>query len=218
MTRRADLLARAARCYQDAQLYAEAGRCYREAGHQLLAGRAFQEAGDFERAAECFRAGAEFAAAAGLYERLGRPGDAAACWEEAREPLRAGWVLATRTRRFNQAAGLFDRATGADPATRLGRRLGLAVCRARGARLTGPLERAVEACERELPAITAGRDRRHVEEWAVEAADLLGRHDLAAWVFASSYRAGTPGAAGRWRRWAVATLGDTFGLPAGEGG
>jgi tetratricopeptide (TPR) repeat protein len=213
---RADLLDQAARCYQRAELHADAGRCYRDAGRMVLAGRAYQDAGDLANAAECLRAGAEFTAAAELYERLDRPEDAALCWERARDPLRAGWVLATRTRRVGRAARLLRGVGDSDPATRLRKELALGVCGARGEGRVEPLERALLRCERDLAEIRAGRAL--VEEWAVRAADLLGRHDLSARIFAASHRAGTRDAARRWREWAVDTLGDAFGVPADEGG
>ncbi len=213
MSRRGDLLRRAADCYERAELHIDAGRCYQDAGHLVSAGRAYVNAGDLARAADCYRAGNEPTAAAHLYAELGRPVDAARCWESVGDRLSAGWVLATQTREIHRAARLLNEAVATDPGRRLRRDLGIGVCRTKGDRRSELLERALLACERELATVPRDADRRDVEEWAVIAASLLGRVDLAARVFAASHRCGTRGAALRWRRWSATELGGTFGVP-----
>ncbi|GAA5050092.1 tetratricopeptide (TPR) repeat protein [Thermocatellispora tengchongensis] len=217
MSRRTDLLTRAAACYEKASLYSDAARCYRDAGHMQRAAAAYARAGDLATAAECYRAGDDFAGAADLYLALGRPEDAAECWREAGDRLRAGWVLATGTRLFLQAERLLTAAPAEETGARLRRELALGVCRARGGGRADALERAILACERDLAEVRGHRQRELVETWAVQAAGLLGRHDLAARVFAASYACRTRDAARRWRSWAMVNLGDTFGVPEADG-
>ena len=216
MSRRTDLLVHAADCYERAELHADAGRCYQDAGRLVSAGQAYVSAGDLARAADCFRAGNEPAAAAKLYAELGQPAAAADCWESVGDLLSAGWVLATQTREIHRATRLLGEVAAKETGRRLRRDLAVGVCRAKGDRRSELLERALLACENELARVQRDAERQQVEEWAVVAASLVNRADLAARVLAASYRCGTRGAAERWRRWGAANLGGTFGVPEPE--
>jgi tetratricopeptide (TPR) repeat protein len=216
MTRRSDLLSRAALCFERAELHADAARCYQDAGRLVSAGQAYVSAGNLTRAADCFRAGNEQDAAASLYAELGQPAAAADCWESVGDLLSAGWVLATQTREIHRAMRLLGEATAKETGRRLRRDLGVGVCRAKGDRRSELLERAITACENELARVPREAERQQVEEWAVLASSLVHREDLAARVLAASYRCGTRGAAERWRRWGAANLGGTFGIPEAD--
>lgn len=212
MSRRKELLERAARCFEQAELFSEAGECFRNAGLLKSAGAAFYRADDLPRAAESYRAANEMGLAADLYEQLGRPVEAAVCWESVGDTMRSGWVLATRTGRVRTAAGLLRRSTTTTPGGELRKELGLALCEARTRHESDPLEKVLARCETELPRL-AVTERRLVERWATTAATIVGRPDLAGLIFAASYRARTPGAGERWLQWAGDALGGTFGIP-----
>jgi tetratricopeptide (TPR) repeat protein len=210
-----DLLRHAADCYERAELLHDAARCYREAGMLVSAGRAYDKAGDLIGAADCYRAGNELAAAARLYREAGRPADAADCWESVGDLLNAGWVLATQTPEIRRALRMLTEAPATDTSRRLRRVLGIGVCQARSQRRRPEaLERALASCQSELASMPRQADRQEVVEWAVVAASLVNRADLAALVLAASYRCGTADAAQRWRQWSASTLGGTFGVPA----
>jgi hypothetical protein len=94
----------------------------------------------------------------------------------------------------------------------LRRDLGLALCEARIRSDDTALEKVLGQCEATFRRVQPA-ERERLELWAVEAAEVVGRPDLAGRAFAASFRAGTPGAAERWRQWADRVLGDTFGVP-----
>jgi hypothetical protein len=216
VTSRGELLLKAAQCYERAELHADAGRCYQQAGRLRSAGTAYANAGELRRAADCFRAGDEFRAAAQLYAEVGQPEAAADCWELSGDHLSAGWVLAIQTSEVNRPLRMLSVAAAGDAGRRLRKDLGIGVCRAKRARRSELLEPALLACESGLALVQRQDDRAEVEEWAVAAASLMGRPDLAARVLAASYRCGTRGVTGRWWRWGADQLGGTFGLPQAE--
>ncbi|MEV1073921.1 hypothetical protein [Micromonospora parva] len=213
MSRRAELLERAAESYEKAGLPLDAGRCYLAAGLMLQAARSFENGGDRENAAATYRKGGAAGAAASIFIDLGRPEEAVACYEAAGDLLSAGWVLAVHTKRTAQARALLTEVTPTNPAGQLRRELGLALC---SVRLRGDPEAlvgVVERCGDALPTISPLETRADVRDWAVQAADLVSRHDLAASVHAAAYHARVPNAVARWRGWAAGALGDTFGVP-----
>lgn len=216
MKSRAELLFKAAQCYQRAELHADAGRCFQDAGRLRSAGDAYANAGELRRAADCFLAGDEFRAAAQLYAEVGDPEAAADCWERSGDHLSAGWVLAIQTKEVNRPLRMLSVAAAGDTGRRLRRNLGIGVCQAKRARRPEPLELALLACESDLALVQRQDDRAQVEEWAVAAATLFRRPDLAARVLAASYQSGTRGTADRWRRWGADRLGGTFGIPQDE--
>jgi tetratricopeptide (TPR) repeat protein len=217
MSRREELLQRAARCFERAGLFREAGECFRDAGLLVSAGDAFYQADDLLQAAESYRSANEMALAAQLFERIERPVEAAVCWERAGDLVRSGWVLLTRTPRIATAQSLLRKAPVAAGAVghRLRRDLGLALCRAKSHHDSEALEQVLATCEQHLPRLPDA-ERALVEEWAVTAATQVGRPDLAGLLLAASYRARTPGAAERWRQWAGQALDGTFGVPVAD--
>ncbi|SDG79045.1 hypothetical protein SAMN05421505_10833 [Sinosporangium album] len=163
-------------------------------------------------AARCYRLAGRPAEAESCYLRAGRVGEAAACWEERGDLLRAALVLAVHGEQehVRQAAVLATAARTRDDNQRLRRDIVLALC---GDRLgTGGrrLPALLTDLERDLPD-THGR--AVLVEWAVLAADTLGRHDLSAALHAAAHRGGDRGAATRWRAWAERTLGGSAGIP-----
>lgn len=213
MNRRAELFERAAESYERAGLPADAGRCYAAAGLVLKAAQSFESAGDHEAAARAYRRCGAAEAAASLYLELGRPQDAVACHEEVGDLLSAGWVLALHTRRTAQARMLLTDAAPAAAAERLRRELGLALCTVRLGGDTGPLVAVLDRCAAGLASTEPPETRADLRDWAVQAADRAGRHDLAARMFAAAYQARAPKTVTHWRAWAAVTLGDTFGVP-----
>jgi tetratricopeptide (TPR) repeat protein len=215
MTRSPDLLVRAAFCYAEAGDYAQAARCHEEAGHRLKAAELWEQAKDPARAAECWLREGRPGRAAECLLSIGRYEAAAECFEDAGDLLRAGWTLVTRTRSYATAEQLFTAARaepgGQDLRRRIGRRLAAARAYGEAAPLIGTLTGATDR----LGGLSPAREREEVELWAVTAAELVGRPDLGALVFAASYRAGVPGCADRWQRWAARVLGDTTGVPTG---
>lgn len=218
MSSRGPLLVKAAQCYERAELHADAGRCYQQAGRLRSAGTAYANAGDLLRAADCYRAGDEFRVAARLYAEMGQPESAADCWELSGDHLSAGWVLAIQTKEVDRPLRMLTVAAAGDAGRRLRKNLGIGLCRAKRAGRPEPLEPALLACESDLSLVLRQDDRTEVEEWAVAAASLVHRPDLAARVLAASYRCGTTGVTERWWRWGADQLGGTFGLPQAESG
>ncbi|MEU7905054.1 hypothetical protein [Actinoplanes sp. NPDC049118] len=213
MSNRAELLERAAESYEKASLPLDAGRCYLAAGLVLRAAQCFENGGERETAAAAYRKGGAAEAAASIFIELGRPDDAVACHEGVGDLLSAGWVLALHTGRTAQARALLSDATFATTAGELRRALGLSLCAARLRGDPAELVRVVERCAAELPSISPLEARADVRDWAVQVADQVGRHDLSARIHAAAYHARVPNAVARWRGWAAAMLGDTFGVP-----
>lgn len=213
MNRRAELLERAAESYDQAGLPLDAGRCYLAAGLVLKAAQSFENGGDRETAAAAYRQGGAADAAASIFIELGRLDEAVACHEGVGDLLSAGWVLALHTGRTAQARTLLADAAAGTTAHELRKALGLALCTARLHGDPAELVRVVERCEAELGSLSPVEARSDVRDWAVQAADHVGRYDLSARIHAGAYRARVPKAVVRWRSWAAAMLGDTFGVP-----
>lgn len=219
---RAGFPADAARCH------ARAGQESAQAGQWEAAGALYEQVGtaySLEEAANCYRQAGRPERAARCWELLGRPEQAAQDWYAADDGLNSAWALlragrlpqrsralleATRPSGHGAAkgpdarAGAAGRAGVGSPARELRRELGLAAVKLRlaedrgGERLAALLDRA----ERLLDAPGAAREREDLERDAVFCADLIGRPDLAAELFAAAVRAGLDGAPGRWRAWA----------------
>ena len=64
-----------------------------------------------------------------------------------------------------------------------------------------------------LAGVSPASEQAKLVQWAVQAADQLGRPDLAAQIFAAAYRCRVPGVASRWRDWARLALGGIAGIP-----
>ncbi|MHB9858293.1 hypothetical protein [Streptomyces sp. YIM S03343] len=215
MIREPGLLQRAALCYAQAGDLAQAARCHEEAGYRLRAAELWEQAGDLVRAADCWRGAGRARLAAECLLRADRPEEAAACFEQAGDPLWAGWTLVTRTRSYATAEQLFAAARPTGPGERLRRRLGHELAAALAYGTTAALVATLSGVPDRIGTLAPARERVEAERWAVAAADAIRRPDLGALVLAASYRAGVPGCAGRWQRWAVHALGDTTGVPTG---
>jgi tetratricopeptide (TPR) repeat protein len=200
----------AAGCYERAGLFGDAARCREEAGVLFAAALLYVRAGDPARAAECYERGRYPAEAADLLLRLGRAEEAAGCWERAGERVTAAWLLLVHTRRFRHARWLLD-----GPGERGPRHeLALALAEVREGAGEARLEQVVEQLVTgdALRSDTAAR-RAELRDRAVAAADLAGRRDLAATVFAAAYGIDGDSVLPAWRAWAEEAMGGTLGLP-----
>ncbi|GHE08714.1 hypothetical protein [Streptomyces alanosinicus] len=215
MTRPPDLLARAAHCYEQTGDYAQAARCHDEAGHPLKAAELWEQAGDPVRAADHWVRGGRPRRAAECLLSARRFEAAAECFERGGDLLAAGWTLVTRTRSYATAEHLFAVAESRTDGERLRRRLGRQLATARAYGESEALLRTLTDVPERIGSLAPARERAEAETWAVTAADHIRRPDLAALVFAASYRAGVTGCADRWQHWAARALGDTTGVPAG---
>ncbi|WUI02592.1 soluble NSF attachment family protein [Spirillospora sp. NBC_00431] len=182
----------------DATLYREAAACYERARH-------------WTDAARCYRAAGMPLRAAALHERLGRFEAAAEDYQAAGEEETAGWLL---VHCLGEPAPARDAVARAADGPR--RDLVLARCDlAEG----GPPALAVPALQR-VCADLADPDRvpyphRDLEDWGLVVAELAGRLDQAALIFAAAVRGHRPGAEGRWTRWADRVLGTPLVIAEG---
>ncbi len=211
-TGRLHLLAQAALCFEQAGEPAEAARCREKAGELVAAADLYRAAGDLVRAADCYRRAARTGDATSCLLALGRPEDAAALWEQSGDRLEAAWILAADARMAQRARHLLAGLTAAGPGEDLRLRIAVALCAALERR-PDPLAAVLGHAEQELPGLTPASEQAKVVRWAVQAADQIGRPDLAAQVFAAAYRCRVPGTAVRWRDWARSALGGTAGIP-----
>ena len=214
---RLHLLDRAALCYEQAGLPLKAARCRERAGEPAAAARLYRAAGDLTQAARCYERAGDTAQAAQCLLSLGRPEEAANLWLAARNPLEAAWILIVDARRPRRARDLLAEVNPTRLGVVLRRRIALALCAAAEGSVQ-PLVDALVETERRLADVSPTSERARVERWAVQAADEVGRPDLAAQVFAASYRCGQRGVVERWRAWAVSALGGTAGIPDAEEG
>lgn len=206
------LLAQAALCFEQAGEPAEAARCREKAGEPVAAAELFRAAGDLTRAASCYRRAGRTGDAAACLVALGRPEDAADLWEEAGDRLEAAWILAIDARQPQRARQLLTGVTPAGPGEGLRLRIATALCMALERRpdtLVGVLSEA----GKRLTAVTPASEQAKLMQWTVQAADQIGRPDLAAQTFAAAYRCRVPGVARRWRDWARLALGGIAGIP-----
>jgi tetratricopeptide (TPR) repeat protein len=214
----AQLYSRAARCFEQAGFLTLAAECREAASLPAAAARLYEEVGDLVSAARCHRRAGHPADAVRCYLELGRPQEAAACWEDAGSLLDAAFVLAAHSTRTRHARWLVaESAEGTRPSPPLRRRIVLALCDARETRNAQALDRVTADVERDIGALEPQAERALVRDWAVVAADAVGRHDLAARAHAAAHRAGVPGSGDHWLRWAAARLGGTACVPVPAG-
>lgn len=206
------LFLRAARCYAGSGWLAEAGRCFERAGRPLEAARLYEQRGEWTAAARAYGRAGEWAGAARCHLRAGEPEAAVECLERAGQRIEAAWLLADTLHRFARARALVEPLAPEAVPDVLRRETALARCeagageaRAAAVRLRGAIRRLGEH--------PAGPGQTDLADWMLAVARSLGRTDLEALVHAAAYRAGAPGAAERWERWALATLGDASGVP-----
>ncbi|MDG6101425.1 hypothetical protein Daura_39825 [Dactylosporangium aurantiacum] len=212
---RLHLLAQAALCFEQAGQLREAARCREKAGELVAAAGLFRAAGDLQQAAACFHRAGRTADAVACLLALGRPRQAADLWTQADAPLEAAWVLAVDAREPQAARRLLAGCTPAGRGEQLRLRLAAALCGALERR-PEPLVTVLREVEDQLAAVAPASEQDRLTRWAVQAADQLGRPDLAAQVFAAAYRCRLRGTVGRWREWARPALGGTAGIPERE--
>ncbi|MGW4064340.1 hypothetical protein ACWEGE_39055 [Amycolatopsis sp. NPDC004747] len=211
-TTRLHLLAQAALCFEQAGRLEDAARCRERAGEPVPAAELYRTAGNLTKAAVCYRRAGRTGDAATCLLALGRPEDAAELFGSAGRHLEAAWILALDARlpqRAHQELA-WVRPDGRAENLRLG--LARALCSALERR-PDALVAALEDVERHLAEVTPADEQAKVTRWAVQAADHLGRPDLAAQVFAAAYRCRLRGTAAQWRDWARTALGGTAGVP-----
>ncbi|TCO52888.1 hypothetical protein [Actinocrispum wychmicini] len=211
-TARLHMLAQAALCFEQAGRPADAARCRDRAGEPVAAAELWRAAGEEAKAADCYRRAGRTGDAAACLLALGRPEDAAELWREAGRPLEAAWILAVDARQPQRTHRLVTRIKPAGRGEELRLRLTVALCAALERRPES-LVTALRAVERELAEVTPASEQDKLVRWAVQAADHLGRPDLAAQVFAAAYRCRVRGVTARWREWARSALGGTAGVP-----
>jgi hypothetical protein len=212
---RLHLLAQAALCFEQAGQLTEAARCREKAGELVAAAGLFRTAGDLHRAAGCFHRAGRTADAVACLLALGRPKHAAELWTQAGAPLEAAWVLAVDAQEPQAARRLLAAYTPSGRGEQLRLRLAGALCGALERR-PEPLVTVLREIEDQLAAVTPASEQHRLTRWAVQAADHLGRPDLAAQVFAAAYRCRLRGTTSRWREWARPALGGTAGIPERE--
>ncbi|MEV4515500.1 hypothetical protein AB0K00_41905 [Dactylosporangium sp. NPDC049525] len=178
---RANLLERAASCYEQAGLPAEAARCYADAGAHLRA--------------------------ATLYDRLDMAAEAAAAYRDGGLLEQAAWTLVDRLGDTTGARAVLPHVTTArTEAQRLSIELVLARCHLAedgGGRLVpATLRRAAD-----LLANRSVRVELRLEEWAVAVAIAAHRFDQVALIFAAAIRGRRPRARERWQAWSERQFG-----------
>ncbi|MGS2640169.1 hypothetical protein [Streptosporangium sp. G12] len=209
---RVHLLGQAALCFEQVGRFADAARCREGAGEPVAAAELYRRADDVAEAARCYqRAGLTGEAARCLLE-LGRPEDAAELLEQAGQLLEAGWTLVADARRSAQARRLLTQVRPTQPGARLRHRIAEALCAALEGRPQSLIDALLEV-EEKLAEVNPASERARAERWAVQAADQIGRPDLAAQVFAAAYRCGQRGVVARWRAWGGQALGGMAGIP-----
>lgn len=228
MSKRVQLLLRAARAYSEAGAHAEAARCYDALGWRWTAADAYHRAGDLEHAGETYRRAGHPDRAARCFRLLGLPDRAARCWQEVGSPLEAGWELLVAGRTEAAAPLLADAArtppTAPGPSLRL--RLAGALYRRiadRGGpgRAMGPepLTALLAEVEQGILTMSSRTERLRLLEWGVEAADRIERFDLSAALFGAAHRPRRDQSGARtevlaqWQDWAARRLGGTAWLP-----
>ncbi|MFF3329839.1 hypothetical protein ACFYWX_09795 [Streptomyces sp. NPDC002888] len=228
MSKRVQLLLRAARAYAEAGAHADAARCYDTLGWRWSAADAYHRAGDLEHAAETYRRAGHPDRAARCFRLLGRPDRAARCWQEAGSPLEAGWELLVAGR-TEAAAPLLAAATRTPPKApapllrlRLAQELYRRIeDRAGPGRAAGPepFSALLAEVEQAILTVSSRTERLRLLEWGVEAADRIDRFDVSAALFGAAHRPRRDQSAARaevlerWQDWAARRLGGTAWLP-----
>lgn len=210
---RPHLLAQAALCFEQAGQPERAAVCREKAGELVAAAGLYRVSGDLTRAASCYQRAGRTGDAVACLLALGRVEDAAALWVEVDGWLDAAWLLAVDARQPSRARQSLDRVRPRGPGEELRARLTGAVCAALERR-PGALVAVLGEVEQRLAEIAPAGEQIVVTRWAVQAADQIGRPDLAAAIFATAYRLRLRGIAARWRDWARSALGGTAGIPA----
>jgi hypothetical protein len=190
-----EYLANAARCFERAGFPEDAARCYERAGQPEAAAPLYEALAtthSLTEAARCYRAAGQ----PGLHERAMQD------WLRADDALNSGWALLRAGRQTQRSRSLFRAARCPGPLRALRRDLGLEVVTVRLGGKQARLASLIARAERRFDVPDSAHERADLERDAVLAADLIGRPDLAAEIFAAAQRARVPGAAARWSAWA----------------
>jgi len=216
--RRRDLLVRAGECYAADGAVDEAADCYAAAGDHVRAGELLRDVGRWETAGRHYQAAGQWRPAAECFHRAGLAEEAAACWAASGDRVRAAWelVLSEAPRRVRPEVLRRVRELAGTSPGHPGEALAHRIVRALATADPAESRRAAAELLAGLPdrwgGLSAG-ERADLGVWAVRTADLIGRPDLAAAVFASAYRTEGPAVLPPWREWCVAALGDATGVP-----
>lgn len=211
-TARLHMLAQAALCFEQAGQPEDAARCRERAGEPVAAAELYRASGNLAKAASCYQRAGRTADAASCLLALGRPQDAAELWREAGQYLEAAWILAVDARQPHRAHPLLARVNAVGRSEELRLRLARALCAALERRPES-LVTTLRDVDQQLADVTPASEQARLVRWAVQAADHLGRPDLASQVFAAAYRCRVHGITARWRDWARSALGGTAGVP-----
>jgi len=212
---RRHLLAQAALCFEQAGQPGAAARCRDKAGELAAAAELYQLAGELTKAADCWQRAGRTDAAASCLLALGRPQDAAQLWVDAGDRLEAAWILAMDAAQPQRAHRLLAGLTAAGPGEQQRLRIARTLCMALE-RQPDQLVTVLDRVGDELADVTPASEQARVAQWAVQAAGMLRRPDLAARIFAAAYLCRVPGTLSRWRTWAAGALGGTAGIPERE--
>jgi hypothetical protein len=200
-----EYLANAARCFERAGFPEDAARCYERAGQPAAAAPLYEALAtthSLTEAARCYRAAGQPGAAARCWDQLGLHERAMQDWLRADDALNSGWALLRAGRQTQRSRSLFRAARCPGPLRALRRDLGLEVVTVRLGGKQARLASLIARAERRFDVPDSAHERADLERDAVLAADLIGRPDLAAEIFAAAQRARVPGAAARWTAWA----------------
>lgn len=205
---RAQLLARAARCYRSAGQELDACRCLVQAGDFSAAGFIHEQAKRWGEAADCFEHARQWPLAARCFLAAGLPLDAARNHLTAGNPLEAAWVLAHHAHQFERARAALAGFTAQGAEQEIALLLALARCAAprKGAE-AGRLLR--QTCAR-LGELNENHNR--VMTWAYALShEVLDRPDLTMELMTAAWNAGID-TRDRWERWAKQRLGSADGI------
>ncbi|MEO3855559.1 hypothetical protein [Acrocarpospora sp. B8E8] len=180
----------------DATLYRKAALCYEQARH-------------WEDAARCYRAAGIPLRAAALHEQIGRYDEAATDYLAADEFEIAGWL---RVHHLNQPEPAREAVEAAEDGAR--RALVLARCDLAEHRPFELVVPALDLVRADLAdPISVPFPHRELELWGVVVAELAGRFDQVALIFAAAVKGGRHNAGERWTEWAKRVLATPLVIP-----
>ncbi len=208
----AEILRRAAACYNRAGWEEDACRLYEQVGDERHAAAFHERLGRHERAARGYERVGEWRDAARCYLLCERPDEAAECQLKAGDVIEAAWTLAHLAHRFGRAEALAAQFSANSESDHLAVNLILARCDA-GAQRSSEAAQRLHASVQPLRGLSDVR-RFPLFQWTFAIADVLRRPDLSAILHAAAVSAGLPQAGERWEEWALNTLGDAAGVPA----
>lgn len=204
---RAQLLARAAHCYQSAGQERDACRCLEQAGQFGAAGNLHEQAGRWPEAAQCFRQAKQWPQAAHCFLQAGLPDEAARSQLAAGNPLEAAWILAHHAQQWHAARSALATFTPADAEQQLALLLLQARCAV--AERGNQASRLVRQVCTRLGELQVGSNHQRVMTWAyILCHEVLDRPDLTQELLACAWQTGIDTRT-RWEHWAQQRLGNT---------